>query len=61
MKVECKGDTYVLNGEETSTSVADQADVAAVIARTGTQASCANSTQCHLGSDDVARHQQHLR
>ncbi|MND46081.1 Acyl-CoA dehydrogenase [compost metagenome] len=36
LKAECKGDVYVLNGEKTSISMADQADVAVVFARTGT-------------------------
>jgi len=36
LKAEKKGDIYVLNGEKTSISMADQADVAVVFARTGT-------------------------
>ncbi len=36
LKAERKGDVYVLNGEKTSISMADQADVAVVFARTGT-------------------------
>jgi len=36
LKAEKKGDVYVLNGEKTSISMADQADVAVVFARTGT-------------------------
>ncbi|AZT85682.1 cyclohexanecarboxyl-CoA dehydrogenase [Marinobacter sp. NP-4(2019)] len=36
LKAENKGDIYVLNGEKTSISMADQADVAVVFARTGT-------------------------
>ncbi len=36
LKAEHKGDVYVLNGEKTSISMADQADVAVVFARTGT-------------------------
>lgn len=36
LKAELKGDVYVLNGEKTSISMADQADVAVVFARTGT-------------------------
>jgi cyclohexanecarboxyl-CoA dehydrogenase len=35
LKAEYKGDVYVLNGEKTSISMADQADVAVVFARTG--------------------------
>lgn len=36
LKAEKKGAVYVLNGEKTSISMADQADVAVVFARTGT-------------------------
>lgn len=36
LKAERKGDVFVLNGEKTSISMADQADVAVVFARTGT-------------------------
>ncbi|AOE86089.1 cyclohexanecarboxyl-CoA dehydrogenase [Pseudomonas sp. TCU-HL1] len=36
LKAERKGNVYVLNGEKTSISMADQADVAVVFARTGT-------------------------
>ena len=36
LKAEKQGDVYVLNGEKTSISMADQADVAVVFARTGT-------------------------
>jgi len=36
LKAEKKGEVYVLNGEKTSISMADQADVAVVFARTGT-------------------------
>ncbi|MEE2763333.1 MAG: cyclohexanecarboxyl-CoA dehydrogenase [Pseudomonadota bacterium] len=36
LKAEKKDDVYVLNGEKTSISMADQADVAVVFARTGT-------------------------
>ena len=36
LKAEKKGDVYLLNGEKTSISMADQADVAVVFARTGT-------------------------
>ncbi|MNY08589.1 Acyl-CoA dehydrogenase [compost metagenome] len=48
MKAERKGDTYVLNGEKTSISMADQADVAVVFARTGTQESRANGISAFL-------------
>ena len=36
LKAERRGDHYLLNGEKTSISMADQADVAVVFARTGT-------------------------
>ena len=36
LKAERNGDAFVLNGEKTSISMADQADVAVVFARTGT-------------------------
>ncbi|NHN76243.1 cyclohexanecarboxyl-CoA dehydrogenase [Azotobacter chroococcum] len=36
LKAERQGDVYLLNGEKTSISMADQADVAVVFARTGT-------------------------
>lgn len=36
LKAERRGDVYVLNGEKTSISMADQADVAVVFGRTGT-------------------------
>lgn len=37
LKAERKGDVYVVNGEKTSISMADQADYAVVFARTGTE------------------------
>jgi cyclohexanecarboxyl-CoA dehydrogenase len=48
MKAERKGDVYVLNGEKTSISMADQSDVAVVFARTGTQESRANGISAFL-------------
>lgn len=48
LKAERKGDIYVLNGEKTSISMADQADVAVVFARTGTQESRANGISAFL-------------
>ncbi len=48
LKAERKGDVYVLNGEKTSISMADQADVAVVFARTGTQESRANGISAFL-------------
>ncbi|HYQ39129.1 MAG TPA: acyl-CoA dehydrogenase family protein, partial [Pseudomonas sp.] len=48
LKAERKGDVYVLNGEKTSISMADQADVAVVFARTGTQESRASGISAFL-------------
>ncbi len=48
LKAELQGDVYVLNGEKTSISMADQADVAVVFARTGTQESRANGISAFL-------------
>ncbi|MDX1725550.1 MAG: cyclohexanecarboxyl-CoA dehydrogenase [Pseudomonas sp.] len=48
LKAERKGDVYALNGEKTSISMADQADVAVVFARTGTQESRANGISAFL-------------
>ena len=36
LKIERSGDEYILNGEKTSISAADQADAAVVFGRTGT-------------------------
>ena len=48
LKAEYNGDGYILNGEKTSISMADQADVAVVFARTGTQESRANGISAFL-------------
>jgi len=48
LKAEHNGDGYILNGEKTSISMADQADVAVVFARTGTQESRANGISAFL-------------
>ncbi|MDH4609123.1 cyclohexanecarboxyl-CoA dehydrogenase [Pseudomonas sp. BN102] len=48
LKAERKGDVYVLNGEKTSISMADQADVAVVFARTGTPEQRANGISAFL-------------
>lgn len=48
LKAERKGDVYVLNGEKTSISMADQADVAVVFARTGTQEQRASGISAFL-------------
>lgn len=42
------GDGYVLNGEKTSISMADQADVMVVFARTGTQEERASGISAFL-------------
>ena len=48
LKAERRGDSYVLNGEKTSISMADQADVAVVFARTGSPESRANGISAFL-------------
>jgi len=48
LKAEHSGDGYILNGEKTSISMADQADVAVVFARTGTHESRANGISAFL-------------
>ncbi len=48
LKAERSGDGYLLNGEKTSISMADQADVAVVFARTGTQESRASGISAFL-------------
>ncbi|WP_222911653.1 cyclohexanecarboxyl-CoA dehydrogenase [Pseudomonas sp. DNDY-54] len=48
LKAEHSVDGYILNGEKTSISMADQADVAVVFARTGTQESRANGISAFL-------------
>lgn len=48
LKAEHNDDGYILNGEKTSISMADQADVAVVFARTGTQESRANGISAFL-------------
>ncbi|UTW11451.1 cyclohexanecarboxyl-CoA dehydrogenase [Marinobacterium rhizophilum] len=48
LKAERRGDSYVLNGEKTSISIADQADVAVVFARTGTQQQRASGISAFL-------------
>jgi cyclohexanecarboxyl-CoA dehydrogenase len=54
LKAEHCGDCYVLNGEKTSISMADQADVAVVFARTGTQESRASGISAFLVPMDLA-------
>ncbi|MCY1504688.1 Acyl-CoA dehydrogenase [compost metagenome] len=53
LKAECKGDVYVLNGEKTSISMADQADVAVVFARTGTPEQRASGISAFLVPMDL--------
>ncbi len=48
LKARRNGDGYVLNGEKTSISMADQADVAVVFARTGTQEERASGISAFL-------------
>lgn len=48
LKAEKTGEDYILNGEKTSISMADQAQVAVVFARTGAQDSRANSISAFL-------------
>lgn len=48
LKVERQGDHYVLNGEKTSISMADQSDVAVVFGRTGTQEQRAHGISAFL-------------
>lgn len=48
LKAERRGDVYVLNGEKTSISMADQADVAVVFGRTGTIEQRANGISAFL-------------
>lgn len=54
LKAERSGDCYILNGEKTSISMADQADVAVVFARTGTQESRASGISAFLVPMDLA-------
>ncbi|MFC5695898.1 cyclohexanecarboxyl-CoA dehydrogenase [Pseudomonas sp. GCM10022186] len=53
LKAERKGDVYVLNGEKTSISMADQADVAVVFARTGTPEQRASGISAFLVPMDL--------
>ena len=48
LKVESDGDHYILNGEKTSISAADQADIAVVFGRTGTPDSGAHGVTALL-------------
>jgi alkylation response protein AidB-like acyl-CoA dehydrogenase len=54
--MERDGDHYVLNGEKTSISAADQADAAVVFARTGTVESGAHGVSALLVPMDAAGH-----
>jgi len=53
LKMERVGDHYVLNGEKTSISAADQADAAVVFARTGTVESGAHGVSAVLVPTDL--------
>lgn len=53
LKAEHRGGIYVLNGEKTSISMADQSDVAVVFARTGTQEARANGISAFLVPMDL--------
>jgi cyclohexanecarboxyl-CoA dehydrogenase len=53
LKMERVGDHYVLNGEKTSISAADQADAAVVFARTGTVESGAHGVSAILVPTDL--------
>ena len=48
LRIERDGDTYVINGEKTSISAADQADIAVVFGRTGTPESKAHGVTALL-------------
>lgn len=54
LKVERDGATYVINGEKTSISAADQADAAIVFGRTGSQDSGAHGVTAFLVPLDLA-------
>lgn len=53
LKAERQGEHYVLNGEKTSISMADQADVAVVFARTGSAAQRAGGISAFLVPMDL--------
>lgn len=48
LRIECDGDGYIVNGEKTSISAADQADAAVVFGRTGTVESGAHGVTALL-------------
>lgn len=48
LKAQCVGETYILDGEKTSISMADQADWSVVFARTGTVESRAHGVSAFL-------------
>jgi cyclohexanecarboxyl-CoA dehydrogenase len=54
LKARADGDSYVLDGEKTSISLATQADVAVVFARTGTEADGAKGISAFLVELDAA-------
>jgi cyclohexanecarboxyl-CoA dehydrogenase len=53
LRVERDGDSYILNGEKTSISAADQADAAVVFGRTGTPESAAHGVTALLVPMDL--------
>jgi cyclohexanecarboxyl-CoA dehydrogenase len=54
LRVERRGDHYVVNGEKTSISAADQADITVVFGRTGTVESAAHGVTALLVPMDTA-------
>jgi cyclohexanecarboxyl-CoA dehydrogenase len=54
LRVERRGDHYVVNGEKTSISAADQADITVVFSRTGTVESAAHGVTALLVPMDTA-------
>jgi cyclohexanecarboxyl-CoA dehydrogenase len=54
LRIERDGDSYILNGEKTSISAADQADAAVVFGRTGTPESAAHGVTALLVPMDLA-------
>ena len=61
LRIDRDGDDYVVNGEKTSISAADQADAAVVFGRTGTVESGAHGVTALLIPMDLPGHPQSLR
>jgi cyclohexanecarboxyl-CoA dehydrogenase len=53
LRVECKADHYLINGEKTSISAADQADAVVVFGRTGSKESGAHGVTAFLVPTDI--------